>query len=121
MGYQPLANNLLSKKDQKTELYPLEINYCEKCHNSCKTCLGNLATECKSCFEGFSLTEVNSCKEEKIEKVTEKTITEKVTEKVTEKPVVTEKTEEIENLEDNDKLYKKMHKVMSIKNLFNEK
>ena len=33
LGYQPLANNLLSKKDAKCELYPLEMNYCENCHN----------------------------------------------------------------------------------------
>ena len=28
LGYQPLANNLLSKKNEKTELYHLELNYC---------------------------------------------------------------------------------------------
>ncbi len=33
LGYQPLANNLLKKKNEKTELYPLEVNYCENCHN----------------------------------------------------------------------------------------
>ena len=33
LGYQPLANNLLNKKDEKCELYPLEVNYCDKCHN----------------------------------------------------------------------------------------
>ena len=33
LGYQPLANNLLNKKDEKHELYPLEVNYCPKCHN----------------------------------------------------------------------------------------
>ena len=33
LGYQPLANNLLNKKDEKCELYPLEVNYCENCHN----------------------------------------------------------------------------------------
>jgi len=31
LGYQPLANNLLNKKNEKTELYPLEVNYCENC------------------------------------------------------------------------------------------
>ena len=31
--YQPLANNLLKKKNEKTNLYPLELNYCEKCNN----------------------------------------------------------------------------------------
>ena len=33
LGYQPLANNLLKNKDQNDELYPLEMNYCPKCHN----------------------------------------------------------------------------------------
>ena len=33
LGYQPLANNLLNKKDAKCELYPLEMNYCKDCHN----------------------------------------------------------------------------------------
>ncbi len=33
LGYQPLANNLLKKKDDKCELYPLELNYCKDCHN----------------------------------------------------------------------------------------
>ena len=33
LGYQPLANNLLNKKTEKCELYPLEVNFCEKCYN----------------------------------------------------------------------------------------
>ena len=33
LGYQPLANNLLRKENEKCELYPLEVNYCENCHN----------------------------------------------------------------------------------------
>ena len=33
LGYQPLANNLIKNKNDKSELYPLEMNYCEKCHN----------------------------------------------------------------------------------------
>ena len=33
LGYQPLANNLLKKINEKCELYPLEVNYCNKCHN----------------------------------------------------------------------------------------
>ena len=32
LGYQPLANNLLKKKTEQTELYPLEVNYCDNCH-----------------------------------------------------------------------------------------
>ena len=32
LGYQPLANNLLNKKNEKWTI-SLEVNYCEKCHN----------------------------------------------------------------------------------------
>ena len=31
LGYQPLANNLLKKTNEKCELYPLEVNFCQKC------------------------------------------------------------------------------------------
>ena len=33
LGYQPLANNLLKNKNDKCELYPLEVNYCDNCYN----------------------------------------------------------------------------------------
>ncbi len=33
LGYQPLANNLLKSRKDRDELYPLEMNYCSKCHN----------------------------------------------------------------------------------------
>ncbi len=33
LGFQPLANNLISKISQKVKKYPLELNYCENCHN----------------------------------------------------------------------------------------
>lgn len=33
LGYQPLANNLLDSPNEKTETFPLEMNYCPKCHN----------------------------------------------------------------------------------------
>ena len=33
LGMSPLANNLLDSIDEKTELFPLEIKYCQKCHN----------------------------------------------------------------------------------------
>ena len=33
LGFQPLANNLLKTKNQKHEMYPLEMNYCSDCHN----------------------------------------------------------------------------------------
>ena len=32
LGYQPLANNLLKNSKEQCELYPLEVNYCNKCH-----------------------------------------------------------------------------------------
>ena len=33
LGYQPLANNLLNKKNSNCELFPLEVNVCENCFN----------------------------------------------------------------------------------------
>ena len=45
LGYQPLANNLLDKKNEKCELYPLEVNYCNKCHN----CQLSVAVNPKKC------------------------------------------------------------------------
>ena len=33
LGFQPLANNLLNKKSDECEFYPLELNYCPNCHN----------------------------------------------------------------------------------------
>lgn len=32
-GKSPLANNLLDTSDSVAELFPLEVEYCEKCHN----------------------------------------------------------------------------------------
>lgn len=32
-GNSPLANNLLNSIEDKTELFPLEVEYCENCHN----------------------------------------------------------------------------------------
>jgi len=49
LGYQPLANNLLNKKDEKCELYPLEVNYCEKCHN----CQLSVAVDPKKMFSNY--------------------------------------------------------------------
>ena len=56
LGYQPLANNLLNKKDQKTELYPLEMNYCEKCHN----CQLSVAVDSKKMFSNYLYTSSTS-------------------------------------------------------------
>ena len=33
LGYQPLANNLLDNKNEKSKVYPLELNVCEDCFN----------------------------------------------------------------------------------------
>lgn len=33
LGNSPLANNLKNNADESTEMYPLEMNYCPKCHN----------------------------------------------------------------------------------------
>jgi nucleoside-diphosphate-sugar epimerase/quercetin dioxygenase-like cupin family protein len=33
LGLSPLANNLLSNSDEKTEMFPLEMKYCPECHN----------------------------------------------------------------------------------------
>ena len=52
LGYQPLANNLLNKKDEKCELYPLEMNYCEKCHN----CQLSVAVDPKKMFSKYLYT-----------------------------------------------------------------
>ncbi len=33
LGYQPLANNLINKIEEKSKLYPLELNVCRDCFN----------------------------------------------------------------------------------------
>ena len=47
LGYHPLANNLLNKVNDKCELYPLEVNYCDKCHN----CQLSVSVDQKKCFQ----------------------------------------------------------------------
>ncbi len=49
LGYQPLANNLLDKKSESPELYPLEMNYCENCHN----CQLSVAVDPKKMFSNY--------------------------------------------------------------------
>jgi len=49
LGYQPLANNLLNKKDEKCDLYPLEMNYCGNCHN----CQLSVAVDPKKMFSNY--------------------------------------------------------------------
>ncbi len=56
LGYQPLANNLLSKKDDKCELYPLEVNYCNKCHN----CQLSVSVDPKKMFSNYLYTSSTS-------------------------------------------------------------
>ena len=56
LGYQPLANNLLKKKDEKCELYPLEVNYCENCHN----CQLSVAVDQKKMFSNYLYTSSTS-------------------------------------------------------------
>jgi len=56
LGYQPLANNLLKKIDEKCELYPLELNYCERCHN----CQLSVAVNPKKMFLNYLYTSSTS-------------------------------------------------------------
>ncbi len=56
LGYQPLANNLLKKKDELCELYPLEVNYCDKCHN----CQLSVSVDPKKMFSNYLYTSSTS-------------------------------------------------------------
>ena len=56
LGYQPLANNLINKKDEKHDLYPLEVNYCKKCHN----CQLSVAVDPKKMFSNYLYTSSTS-------------------------------------------------------------
>ena len=56
LGYQPLANNLIKNKNDKTELYPLEMNYCEKCHN----CQLSVSVDPKKMFSNYLYTSSTS-------------------------------------------------------------
>ncbi len=56
LGYQPLANNLLTKKNEKTDLYPLEMNYCTNCHN----CQLSVAVDPKKMFSNYLYTSSTS-------------------------------------------------------------
>ena len=56
LGYQPLANNLLNKKDEKCDLYPLEVNYCNLCHN----CQLSVAVNPKKMFSNYLYTSSTS-------------------------------------------------------------
>ena len=56
LGYQPLANNLLRKAKEEYESYPLEMNYCEKCHN----CQLSIAIDPKKMFSNYLYTSSTS-------------------------------------------------------------
>jgi nucleoside-diphosphate-sugar epimerase len=56
LGYQPLANNLLNKKEEKAELFPLEVNYCPNCHN----CQLSVAVDPKKMFSNYLYTSSTS-------------------------------------------------------------
>ena len=56
LGYQPLANNLLNKENDKCELYPLEVNYCSKCHN----CQLSVSVDPKKMFSNYLYTSSTS-------------------------------------------------------------
>tara|TARA_B100001057_G_scaffold420921_1_gene441573 strand:+ start:4204 stop:6756 length:2553 start_codon:yes stop_codon:yes gene_type:complete len=56
LGYQPLANNLINKKDEKCDLYPLEVNYCPECHN----CQLSVAVNPKKMFSNYLYTSSTS-------------------------------------------------------------
>jgi len=56
LGYQPLANNLLNKRDEKCELYPLEVNYCDRCYN----CQLSVAVNPKKMFSNYLYTSSTS-------------------------------------------------------------
>tara|TARA_B100000029_G_scaffold7176_1_gene7600 strand:- start:2360 stop:4918 length:2559 start_codon:yes stop_codon:yes gene_type:complete len=49
LGYQPLANSLLNNKNDDCELYPLELNYCDNCHN----CQLSVAVDPKKIFSNY--------------------------------------------------------------------
>ena len=56
LGYQPLANNLLNKENEKCELYPLEVNYCGECHN----CQLSVSVDPKKMFSNYLYTSSTS-------------------------------------------------------------
>ena len=49
LGFQPLANNLLNKKNDECESYPLELNYCPNCHN----CQLSISVDPKKMFSNY--------------------------------------------------------------------
>ena len=56
LGYQPLANNLLDNKNNDSDLYPLEVNFCEKCFN----CQLSVSVDPKKMFSNYLYTSSTS-------------------------------------------------------------
>ncbi len=56
LGYQPLANNLLDKKNNDSDLYPLEVNFCENCFN----CQLSVSVDPKKMFTNYLYTSSTS-------------------------------------------------------------
>ncbi len=56
LGYQPLANNLLNKHNEKCDLYPLEVNFCENCYN----CQLSVSVDPKKMFSKYLYTSSTS-------------------------------------------------------------
>ena len=49
LGFQPLANNLENNNKVQSDLYPLEMNYCENCHN----CQLSVTVDPKKMFSNY--------------------------------------------------------------------
>jgi len=56
LGYQPLANNLLKSNKEFVELYPLELNFCQKCYN----CQLSVSVDPKKMFSNYLYTSSTS-------------------------------------------------------------
>ena len=56
LGYQPLANNLKNKKSDFSNLYPLEVNFCEECYN----CQLSVAIDSEKLFKNYLYTSSTS-------------------------------------------------------------
>ena len=58
LGYQPLANNLLNKINEKCDFYPLEVNFCENCFN----CQLSVSVDPRKMFSNYLYTSSTSKK-----------------------------------------------------------
>ena len=55
LGYQ-LLQTTIKNENEKCELYPLEVNYCEKCHN----CQLSVSVDPKKMFSNYLYTSSTS-------------------------------------------------------------